>query len=179
MVMFTAMYFTYFKPKIDLLRYTDSHIGLPNYKFLLKTLHKLDQNSILVLIDIDDFKRYNSKYSYDAGDEVIIKVRDIILAVTAKYGGQTFRYRNGDEFVLLLNSSVSDCQVMSSMINYIKQEMSTIQVPEESTLSFGMTFVEPSPDIKKSMERLELALATAKTLKNSAYCICKNFSKWL
>ncbi|MDF7822338.1 GGDEF domain-containing protein [Runella sp. MFBS21] len=174
-----VFYFAYLKPKIESLKYIDSQIGLFNYKYFLKALSQINCKSILMIIDIDDFKKYNSKYSYDIGDKVIIKVKDIIVSVVKEYDGQTFRYRNGDEFIVLLSKINADHEILRHIINLIKINVSDINIREVSTLSFGITFIDGKSDVSKSILRLESALLTAKTVKNSAYCLSEDFEDWI
>ena len=54
------------------------------------------QSFALLLVDIDDFKQFNSRHGYDAGDRVLQAVADVIKRtlrttdVIARYGGEEF-----------------------------------------------------------------------------------------
>jgi two-component system chemotaxis family response regulator WspR len=58
----------------------------------------------VLMIDVDDFKRYNDTYGHMAGDEVLRSVGRIIKACTRRPGDITARF-GGEEFVVILPGS--------------------------------------------------------------------------
>lgn len=85
---------------------TDSLTGLSNRKAfdthlqLLFERTKQQQTSILILIDIDNFKSINDNYGHPFGDQVLRKVAAQIKA-TIRRDDFAFRY-GGEEFAVLL-----------------------------------------------------------------------------
>ncbi len=86
---------------------TDPMTGLYNSRFFFDHLEKELQRSrryshkcSLIMIDLDDFKKYNDQYGHLAGDDLLKKLAELIKSVLrdvdvpARYGG--------DEFVILL-----------------------------------------------------------------------------
>ncbi|MGI6034432.1 MAG: diguanylate cyclase [Limnochordia bacterium] len=79
----------------------DGLTGLYNHRFLQTELRasvakgRTDQTSFL-MIDIDDFKRFNDSYGHQAGDQLLQELAGILLAntrqtdVVARYGGEEF-----------------------------------------------------------------------------------------
>jgi two-component system cell cycle response regulator len=55
----------------------------------------------LILLDIDDFKKYNDKYGHLAGDEVLRKAGEIIRSCIRENVDSGYRY-GGDEFAVIL-----------------------------------------------------------------------------
>jgi diguanylate cyclase (GGDEF)-like protein len=87
-------------------RYINSHIKI------LFDMQAFDNKSIFIAYtDIDDFKRINDTYSHEVGDEVLIKIAEILqqfsneMLIIARYGGE--------EFLLCFDSTTKE-QVMKT-----------------------------------------------------------------
>lgn len=101
-----------FKIKYNVLaidNYSDELTGLKNHKALKKILEEEiieleNQPSLIasiILIDIDDFKQFNTNYGYNVADTVLQKV-GLLLANDRRATDETFRfYHRGDEFLIL------------------------------------------------------------------------------
>lgn len=79
----------------------DGLTGAWNQRYLSRQLEKITSESLVAIIDIDDFKTINDQYGHLAGDEALKQVSQAIqeilppTAVFCRYGG--------DEFVILEN----------------------------------------------------------------------------
>lgn len=87
---------------------TDSLTGIWNYKAFIETLgQQMEQlkrfpaKCVLVLFDIDGLYQINEKYGYICGDEVIVKLTEIIKRNVRSH--DYFARYNGEEFMLILN----------------------------------------------------------------------------
>lgn len=88
--------------------YTDELTGLKNHKalkvFLDEKLRECKGNTLplaLIIIDIDDFKKFNSEFGYNVADRILSKVGEL-LASDKRATDETFRYFNrGDEFLVV------------------------------------------------------------------------------
>jgi diguanylate cyclase (GGDEF)-like protein len=91
------------KEKLELMSVTDGMTGLFNHRYFYDTLareievHKLSGEPLsLLLFDIDHFKKFNDTHGHKAGDEVLVKVAEVIKRVVrendfpARYGGEEF-----------------------------------------------------------------------------------------
>ena len=89
---------------------TDQLTGIYNHGFFFETLSReaerikrYDKNSILGIIDIDNYKQINDKYGHIIGDRVLRIVANLIQSslrksdIIARYGG--------DEFIILLTET--------------------------------------------------------------------------
>jgi diguanylate cyclase (GGDEF)-like protein/PAS domain S-box-containing protein len=63
---------------------------------MLRTAHRLKQNTALLMIDLDHFKRVNDRYGHAEGDHVLKRVAETLKAVgresdiVARHGGEEF-----------------------------------------------------------------------------------------
>lgn len=61
-----------------------------------------NQSSLsLILLDVDCFKHYNDSYGHPAGDEVLVRLAELMRQVASRAGEVVARY-GGEEFLLIL-----------------------------------------------------------------------------
>lgn len=92
---------------------------------------KREQNSFaLLLVDIDDFKSINDTFGHDTGDEVLIKLVEIIDDIIRD---NDFIVRlGGDEFLVLLpNTNLSQTKIVANKI------LASINSNKKFTVSIG------------------------------------------
>lgn len=70
--------------------------------FLIKKFNSENTSPFMVIIDIDHFKNINDTFGHSSGDDVLIKLADL-LSSKMKGIKRTFRF-GGEEFVLLFDS---------------------------------------------------------------------------
>lgn len=111
-LMLSSVFFTslFFGAKIRKIRHTsllDPVTGLYNYKEFNNRLEqeksrtkRTDNPFALLLIDIDHFKKFNSTFGYKQADKIMLQLLEVIKSELRK-SDTLFRYRNGDEFVIL------------------------------------------------------------------------------
>ena len=120
----------------------DALTGLHNRRFLTQRLSEelvrsyREKCSFTVLMaDVDEFKKYNDAFGHPAGDEVLKKVANILLAstravdCTARYGGE--------EFAVLLTDTVGDGALQ--VAERIRERVAAEKFPgRKITISIGM-----------------------------------------
>lgn len=155
-------------------------LGIYNHRELKRKLKSLIKNPsinsiIFILIDIDRFKNYNNNYGYDKADVILQEFVNITKGFIRK-SDMFFRYKNGDEFVLIFtNIGIDEAKEVGNrlrrVIAYHQFEIDNQQV--SLTISMGITssYKNDSPDdIRK---RAEVALQEAKQSKNTVVLIEK------
>src|SRR5690606_16588237 len=86
--------------------------GLKNHKALeeyikerLQYYKKNDGALSIILIDIDDFKSFNSRYGYNTADLILGKVGELLRS-DRRATDETFRkFSRGDEFLIITNDT--------------------------------------------------------------------------
>lgn len=96
------------REELSRLSITDALTGLFNQRHFYTQLKgeitradRQNQNLSLILLDLDDFKKYNDTYGHLAGDALLQKVGSIISACIRDGVDSGYRY-GGDEFAVIL-----------------------------------------------------------------------------
>ncbi|MBF0264057.1 MAG: GGDEF domain-containing protein [Gammaproteobacteria bacterium] len=151
--------------------YTDPLTGLPNrlaYEQFLAEEYarwkRYHENLLLMVWDIDYFKKVNDTYGHQAGDEVLTKVGQLLQSnlretdFTARFGGE--------EFVSLLpNTSLGGGYKIAEKVRELIEQLD-LQYKEQKislTISCGISLfaTNDTPDIV--FERADKALYQAKS----------------
>ena len=79
----------------------------------IETMERIDVFSI-VMMDIDDFKKVNDTYGHDVGDEVLVRLAEIIMEEVRK-GDYSCRW-GGEEFLLFAHGPRTEVQYVAERI---------------------------------------------------------------
>src|SRR5690554_6942558 len=96
---------------------------------------------LFAMMDVDEFKRYNDTYGHQAGDEVLIKVAELLKANFRRAGDRLFRL-GGEEFGILLEAD--SLQAGSFALERFRRELQQLGILHEAsghgvvTGSFGL-----------------------------------------
>lgn len=148
-------------------RMIDEYISKETHK---SKRHKHDLS--LIMIDIDHFKEVNDKYGHHEGDEVILKVVDIISKNIRTE--DIFGRWGGEEFILLLPNTTLDkaCKVAENIREKIDNHV--FNEVGSKTISLGVSQFQFDEDELLFIKRADKALYEAKdTGRNRVVCITK------
>ena len=112
-------------------------------------LHENDKKFVFVMVDIDNFKLYNDTYGHKNGDEVLIRVANVLKDLHARYS-TVFRL-GGEEFGIILD--VDNIEDAIRIIEDYRMKIVEKNIPFENsehqivTASFGVK-------LAKRIERL-------------------------
>lgn len=166
-----------FRKKYDALKldnYTDELTGLKNYKALKTHLTKLIENRTdvplsLILMDVDDFKKFNTKTGYQVADLVLKKLGEL-LGNDKRATDEIFRvFLRGDEFMIIAENTNQNQAFIASerkreLINNhgfeVNGNVYTL------TVSCGVTEFISDDDYTSFTDRVNKALNLAKLVKN-------------
>ena len=158
---------------------TDALTGIPNRRYFYEMLEReaarttrtSDAVFSVAMIDIDHFKLVNDKYGHLAGDWVLRKVSERLMAhlrqsdLLGRVGGEEFA-------VIFISATLADAMISAerlraavavSPINLNPREISV-------TISLGVVQAESGETIEALMERADNLLYTAK--KGGRNCVC-------
>jgi len=160
----------------------DALTQLPNrYLFechlqhIWKEFSQKQEPIVLILSEIDDFKRYLSCCGYAVGNKCLQQIAQT-LQQSIGLSGSVARYGK-TEFAILLPSTQLDTAL--SITQKIQQRMSEFNtqqrlgVSEPLTMSMGIVGIVPTANqpIKALIKAAAHALATAKTQGRNTYCV--------
>ena len=145
--------------------FTDHVTGLANRRELTRALSEPDPEivgRVLLLLDLDFFKKVNDLHGHIVGDEVLKHVAGIIRERTPE--GSCCARLGGDEFAVLISrqpdevvtKSVSD--IIRSIAEPLALETATVQV----SASAGISRIERGMTAEDCLRRSDIAMYAAK-----------------
>ncbi|MFP7725562.1 diguanylate cyclase domain-containing protein [Lysobacter sp. D1-1-M9] len=110
-----------------------------------------DRPLSVVMIDIDDFKRFNDNYGHQKGDECLRQVADALQQGAARTGDLAARY-GGEEFVILLPDT--DAAGAAGVAERLRGDIEALAIPhafastmKQVTISAGVCTLFPRVDL--------------------------------
>lgn len=177
--------YTIFKTKykkVELDNFTDELTGLKNHKALkvhleeeLSVVEKdIGKSLSLILLDVDDFKQFNTDYGYITSDQVLKKLGEL-LGNDKRATDETFRfYQRGDEFMIVASETSASSALLAAERKRKLIQRTGFAVESSSyylKVSCGVTEYKRGENYQSTIDRATSALNEAKAQKN------KNCSK--
>lgn len=138
----------------------------------LDTLNQRCRSSILMFIDIDNFKEVNDRFGHKVGDTLLVTVSKILHAATRQT--DTPARLGGDEFVILLpDTTLDEAYIVATRIMDGASVMTIgADISFRTTLSIGIASATPAmDDVTDWLKAADDALYRAKREgKNQIYC---------
>lgn len=127
-----------------------------------------DAPAWLCVIDIDHFKRINDSFGHLFGDEVLLRMGDL-LRKTFRSGDRLFRF-GGEEFIVILNAA--DEKVAEMSFNRFRFSVESHEFPQVGrvTCSIGFTSVSDMDVPTDAVGRADEALYYAKEHGRNQVC---------
>lgn len=126
-----------------------------------KTHHTFSAIMSAIMIDIDSFKHINDTYGHSVGDDVLIRLADIM-----KNGVRPTDYAGrwgGDEFVILLpDTDIDQSEKVADRMRRNFAEADILPDGKAVTASFGVTTSYEGETLESFYRRMDSALYTAK-----------------
>ena len=122
------------------------------------------RSCVIAMMDFDNFKRVNDVYGHAAGDQVIVKVAQLVMDHMRPYD-MFFRY-GGEEF--LLCEPETDIEAGAAMLERLRKDIAALEfadsggAPFRITASFGVALLDPAISVEQAIERADKAMYAAK-----------------
>lgn len=127
---------------------------------------------LIILIDIDDFKKVNDSYGHVVGDEVLRKIAQN-MCICINKDDKLFRW-GGEEFLLICkeieaDNKLSFAERILSNVHCVKFQSDQQQF--KVTVSMGGTYIKDSDiNYTQAIKRADKALYAAKNNGKNRYC---------
>lgn len=151
--------------KMEELSITDSLTGLYNRRHFYRRLkeemaraNRQQHRVSLLVVDLDNLKRYNDELGHLKGDEALKGVAQAITACIRQNVDSGYRY-GGDEFAVIL--PYSDDVLAASVAERIRKTYEEFAFPNTS-LSIGLTELQFNEDIDDMVGRADSGMYFAK-----------------
>lgn len=158
----------------------DSLTGLYLRRYLLERMSeelprqlKRKQELSFLMMDLDDFKKYNDRFGHVAGDIVLRSVSDILTKIFKKPGNVVCRY-GGEEFAVML----ADCseREAAGLAEKFRQEVESTEIllrreKTKITISIGIASFPSQAQMKEELiQKADQALYEAKKRGKNQVC---------
>lgn len=170
--------------KLERLSATDSLTGMTNRRALSSYANTCWKNSLrtghplnFIMIDIDNFKKYNDTYGHQAGDDCLRLVSACIRRSFHRDTDMTARY-GGEEFAVLLPHTSAENSIM--LAERVRAAVEALDICHENNAGFGHVTVSAGvaskvPEVGESYESLidyaDQALYQAKAAGRNLVCV--------
>ncbi len=154
---------TYENLELRKMAWTDSLTGVSNNRYFWERLgselgrsKRYGRNLSLIMLDIDDFKKYNDQFGHQVGDEVLKKVASS-LASSLRTMDTMSRY-GGEEFAIILPETS-----VAIALDIAKRLMVQVKAKTGISISLGVAeFPGHADDVHQLVHEADRALLEAK-----------------
>ncbi|MDP8297106.1 MAG: GGDEF domain-containing protein, partial [Candidatus Orphnella occulta] len=128
-------------------------------------IKRFPQAFSLIIIDIDDFKKYNDTHGHVEGDKVLHNTAQLFVMLT-RDSDTVFRY-GGEEFTILMPQTPNQqAQIVGQRL------IEGVRKKSPVTISMGLSTFPDDAQIKKELvARADKALYRAKRLGKDRLCV--------
>jgi diguanylate cyclase (GGDEF)-like protein len=128
-------------------------------------LRRVPQAFSLLMIDIDDFKKYNDTYGHLAGDKLLHNTAQLFLN-SARGSDMVFRY-GGEEFAIIMPQTAQENAKRAG-----ERLLEAVKIHLPVTISLGLaTFPDSAQTQEELINNADKALYRAKSLGKARLCI--------
>jgi diguanylate cyclase (GGDEF)-like protein/PAS domain S-box-containing protein len=156
----------------DLTQLYNSRYFYHQLKTEMDRADRYKQPLTLLLLDLDDFKRFNDVYGHVEGDQVLMQLGQVVKRCL-RQTDSSYRY-GGEEFTILLPMTASaDGADTAERIRVKFNEQNFSPVPGQDvhlTMSIGLAQYKPKEDMKAFVHRVDQLMYQAK--KNGKDRVC-------
>ena len=161
--------------ELDRISRTDLLTGLMNRRGALEALekevHRANRSKrpfVVIIADVDHFKRVNDTYGHDAGDAVLVELAGTFMEclrledLCARWGGEEL-------VVLCPDSHLDQALILAERIRQAVRDHD-FDTGRRQTVSIGVATLGPSDDIDQLLNRADQALYIGKSSGRDRVC---------
>ncbi len=138
---------------------------------LFNKRQRMTINASLIIMDIDHFKKINDTYGHAVGDEILIKIADLLKS-SVRISDQIYRY-GGEEFVLIAEGEdLKQAAVIAESLRS-RIEKSELIEGQKVTISLGVAELTQASTPEQWITLADEALYQAKRKGRNRFCLAK------
>ncbi len=156
----------------------DALTGLPNRNLMIdrldqaiKKAHRHNLKTVVMFVDLDDFKKINDTLGHSTGDQLLIAAGKRLQASTRE--GDTLARYGGDEFILILEDvdSLEDAEVVAEkMLRALSREFIIGDQSFYISGSIGIAlYPEDGDDVDQLLQKADTAMYCSKDEGRNTY----------
>jgi len=162
------------KKRIEEISILDELTNLYNRRYFnqifdkeLKRAKRENKIFVFVMMDVDNFKKYNDTYGHSSGDDVLQKIANVLRTTLMRSGDTAFRL-GGEEFGVIMSvTKEEDAKIVTDKMKDAIFELNIEHLGNENfgvvTASFGIKIVrEPYAEMQDIYKEADNALYGAK-----------------
>ncbi|SEG03674.1 diguanylate cyclase (GGDEF) domain-containing protein [Caloramator fervidus] len=150
--------------------YYDYLTGLPNRYYLYDYYRCKNCHLTVAFLDFDNFKYINDSYGHSFGDDVLIKISDILVKMV-KNRGKVFRF-GGDEFIILFDCKKDEAfKIIENIIERFNYCFKVGNREVLTTVSVGVYISSAGENIDDIIRKADMSMFEAKKLGKSNYVV--------
>jgi len=172
------------KKRIEEISILDELTALYNRRYFnqifdkeLKRAKRENKIFVFMMMDVDNFKKYNDTYGHSSGDDVLQKVANVLKTTLMRSGDIAFRL-GGEEFGVIMSvTKEEDAKSLTEKMKDMLFELNIEHLGNEDfgvvTASFGVKIVrEPYEEMQDIYKEADNALYDAKRAGRNSVIIC-------
>ena len=132
----------------------DKLTGLATRENLDNYISKLNEDSVFVLCDIDDFKKVNDTYGHVFGDK-ILSILGKIIRQNIRHDDFAGRY-GGEEFLIIFNTS--DIQAVKKRVSKMNRKFNENSMNLNLSFSAGISRYDGTKKVTDVVKEADIAL---------------------
>ena len=140
----------------------DSITGLATRNEIEHYITTLYNDAIIVMCDIDNFKKVNDTYGHSKGDLVLKELGKIIRKnIYSDKDKNNFACRyGGEEFLIVFETN--DVNYIKKRIDLLNKEFNDLNIIPSLSFSAGISIFDKEKHIQKAIDEADIALYNAK-----------------
>ncbi|MBR3106705.1 MAG: GGDEF domain-containing protein [Clostridia bacterium] len=146
------------KVSIDPLTRLNNRGQLMRYTSQKSNVHIENRLTVVIMMDIDEFKSINDTYGHAEGDKALVAIADSLKTVINRHSMPSFLCRyGGDEFILIVHPEKKE--EVDRLIDEIREEVKLKEMPYRLAVSAGYDELMGNQDsLENCIERADKKL---------------------
>lgn len=139
---------------------------------ITECLQNKAKKSVMIMVDLDDFKSINDNYGHNMGDKILQQVANVMKGCFRK--DDIVSRIGGDEFIIFI-PDIPNRKFAQEKVELLRNEINKIKIDEDKylTCSIGISFPKETKDYDELFKEVDSAMYEAKKSSKNSFKIYK------